>query len=174
MRAFRLFLNVSWLLQFVQYGKCCIAGWPRIKLVERCRWLRRHAEKSRTSGGGVWFQWLLQSASQTYVMLALHWPSVKYYAIRGVTYAEGSCHATWTPFCSTFSAVVGLASNAIFDRSFILSEQVFNFMAAFGIAWFNNSTLFIWSWTRDQRIRNLFRVAKLYKTWSAETACSAT
>ena len=54
---------------------------------------------------------------------------------------------------------------------YILSEQVFIFMVAFGIAWFNNSTLFEWSWTRDQRIRSLFRIAKLYKTWSTVTAC---
>ena len=58
-----------------------------------------------------------------------------------------------------------------FSHFFILSEQVFTFMVAFGIAWFNNSTLFEWSWTRDQRIRSLFRIAKLYKTWSTVTAC---
>ena len=33
---------------------------------------------------------------------------------------------------------------------------------------FNNSTFFVWLWTLDQRIRSL------YKTISAETACSAT
>ena len=102
-------------------------------------------ENPRTSGGGVWFQWLLQSASQTYVILALHWPNVKYYVImRGVTCAEESCHAaTSIPSFSTFSALVGLASNAIPVVFFyILSEQVFIFMVAFGIAWFNNSTLY--------------------------------
>jgi len=58
-----------------------------------------------------------------------------------------------------------------FNFFYILSEQVFTLMTAFGIAWLNNSTLFEWSWTRDQRIRSLFRIAKLYKTWSTVTAC---
>ena len=66
-------------------------------------------------------------------------PSVKYYVIkRAVTYAEESCHAATST--SSFSTFVGLASDS---RFFILSELVFTFMAAFGIAWFNNSTLLV-------------------------------
>ena len=75
------------------------------------------------------------------------------------------------PFLLSFFCCCWARQQCHFSRSFILSDSGFIFRAALGI---NRSTLFVWSSKRDQRIRSLFRIAKLYKTWFAETACSAT